>query len=175
MKRIIITITVLLFSLCSFSQDTTATRTAIVTLPKGSRELSRADYLNFNKNRFKRSHEFLSDDRIFVKDEMLITLHNRKSIPQNWKGLQAWKKNLEAVYKTTNGKYLKSEIVSINGNDILLFEDESQGDYRLSFYAELQNKKLFDGSIQYKISEQNKAHQYLNKLLTNLRPQNSAK
>jgi hypothetical protein len=99
MKRIIITITVLLFSLCSFSQDTTATRTAIVTLPKGSRELSRADYLNFNKNRFKRSHEFLSDDRIFVKDEMLITLHNRKSIPQNWKGLQAWKKNLEAVYK----------------------------------------------------------------------------
>jgi hypothetical protein len=56
-----------------------------------------------------------------------------------------------------------------------LFEDESQGDYRLSFYAELQNKKLFDGSIQYKISEQNKAHQYLNKLLTNLRPQNSAK
>ncbi|CAM3677956.1 hypothetical protein MUGA111182_02720 [Mucilaginibacter galii] len=168
MKNIILTISALLFSLYAFSQDTTSTQTAVFNLPKGSKKLSKQQYSDYSKS-FKKRPDLLPNDHTYTKDGLLIIIRNR-AIEYNIKTpLQKRKMQLDDGFKEAKLYVLQSSIENIDGMNYLIFEYKIDGDYRLNFYTDYVNDSYTIGIINYKSEDREKAHQYLDKLLKNLR------
>ena len=169
MKNITLTVSHILVSIFAYGQDTALTSIATLSLPHGSKKVNKQQYLDYSKAHFKKRNVYLLDDHAYVIDNMLVTIRNRSLPPGKIKTLEIWKTELEGVFKETKATFIESDIVTLNNNRFLIFEYSREDETYLSSYSDYINGKSIMVLIDYKQVDEQKAHQYLQKLLTNIR------
>ncbi|WP_462266829.1 hypothetical protein [Mucilaginibacter sp.] len=167
-KSLITLLISILFALRSFAQDTVQTQVATLTLPKGTQKLPEQQVKAYTKNHFKREHIVLPNDHTYAKDGMLITIREVVNSNVN-KTLESLKREFEGVFKETGGTYNTSEIIMINNRRFYIFNYGRGDEGYWSFYSDFDKGKNFMGTIDYKLTNEKQAHDYMNTLLQRLR------
>jgi hypothetical protein len=171
MKKLIITLGLILSVSFAYSQETNVEKNLIIEVPTGfvkqSNQELRAFLANRNSKRIVKSESF--SGRTYRFNDIIFQINAGKA-PEDKNHLENVKKGDERLYRDIPNANYHSEIKNINGNQLLITEYQIGGlKYKRFEMINKERTKITIGTFEYKAGDEAKVKMILARFVTNTR------
>jgi hypothetical protein len=138
------------------------------SMPVGTTALTKEQAAHLLHANFRRPSMPLNKDNYYRSDGLIVSFWDVEENPGFEKSLEDLRSGIIGLLKENKDSVNFSKIIKVNEMNFLVYEYQKDGEVHLWFQTDFRNNKHFGGVIEFKETDEEKAHEYLDKFLKNV-------